>query len=169
MSRRSEQLLLFAALSAENVDYAVVGGVAVNAHGFIRNTSDLDVFIRPTVDNAAATFRALTALNVPLNGMDHTDLLIDYAHFQLKTENLRVDFLTSIGEMPFDRVWSNRVEEEIDGVRVRFISRQDLIANKLQVGRLLDLADAEQLALLPEPTRLELAPDVPEPTLDSST
>jgi predicted nucleotidyltransferase len=164
MSRRSEQLSLFAALSAQNVEYAVVGGVAVNAHGFIRNTNDLDVFIRPTVDNAAATFRALTALNVPLSGLDHTDLLIDYAHFQLKTEDIRVDFLTSIGEMSFDQVWSNRVEEEIDGIRVQFISRQDLIANKLQVGRLLDLADAEQLALLPEPLKLTLAP---EPAPDS--
>ncbi len=46
MSRRSEQLGLFAALHATGAEYAVVGGVAVNAHGFVRNTRDLDVFFR---------------------------------------------------------------------------------------------------------------------------
>ena len=92
MSRRSEQLLLFAALNAEGVEYAVVGGVAVNAHGYIRNTSDLDVFIRPTADNAESTFRALTALGAPLAGMDARDLLIDDSHFKLHTEHGRIEF-----------------------------------------------------------------------------
>ena len=38
----------------------------------------------------------------------------------------------------------------IEGVTVHFISKRDLIQNKRQVGRLIDLADAEQLALLPD-------------------
>lgn len=148
---------LFAALLASGVEYAVVGGVAVNAHGFVRNTRDLDVFIRPTEQNAQATFRALAALGAPLEGMDHTDLLADDAHYQLHTEYGRIDILSSIGEMPFAQVWRNRVDAEIDGVTVHFICKSDLIENKRQVGRLIDLADAEQLALIPEATTLQLA------------
>jgi predicted nucleotidyltransferase len=163
MSRRSEQLLLFAALNAENVEYAVVGGMAVVAHGYVRTTHDLDVFIRPSVENATAAFRALASVDAPLSGMDPTDLLIDYAHYKLQTENIRVDFLTSIGDMPFYQVWNNRVDEEIDGVVVHFISKQDLIQNKLQVGRLIDLADAEQLSLLPDQPRLRLADEPSDP------
>jgi hypothetical protein len=39
----------------------------------------------------------------------------------------------------------------VEGVLVPFISKSDLIENKRQVGRLRDLADAEELELIPEP------------------
>jgi len=146
-------------LLAAGVEYVVVGGVAVNAHGFVRNTRDLDIFIRPTEDNARATFHALTALGAPLESLHFTDLLTEDAQFQLDTEHGRIDLLTSIGEMRFDQVWRNRVDVEIDGVTVHFISRQDLIENKRQVGRLIDLADVEQLTLIPEPTTVQLPSD----------
>jgi hypothetical protein len=150
MSRREEQLSLFAAFHAAGVEYAVVGGVAVNAHGFIRNTRDLDIFLRPTVENAQAAFHALQELGAPLAGLDPTDLLTEDEHYQFEMEFNRVDLLTFIGEMPFDTVWRNRIETTIDGVPVCFISKADLIENKRQVGRLIDLADVEQLSLLPD-------------------
>ena len=145
MTRRDEQLSLFAAFAAAGVEYAVVGGVAVNAYGHVRNTRDLDIFIRPTVENAQAAFRALQEWGAPLQGADATDLLIDYEHFQLSTDNGRVDILPSIGEMSFDTVWRNHLQTIVEGVSIRFISKADLIANKRQVGRLIDLADVEKL------------------------
>jgi hypothetical protein len=42
------QISLLAAFAAARVEFAVVGGVAVNAHGYLRATHDLDIFIRPT-------------------------------------------------------------------------------------------------------------------------
>ncbi len=128
----------------------------MNAHGYIRNTRDLDVFFRPSLENAAALFRALESLSVPLSGKDPTDLLVDDAQFQMRSPRGRVDFLTSIGDMSFDQAWNGRVEEEVDGIRVYFISKQDLIENKLQVGRLQDLVDAQKLGQLPEQVRLQL-------------
>ena len=159
MSRRSEQVSLFAALFEAGVEYAVVGGVAVNAHGFVRNTRDLDIFLRPTVENAEAAFRALQALGAQLEGLDATDLLADDAHYQLETEHGRIDLLPSIGDMPFDQVWLNRVDAVVDGVTVHFISKDDLIENKRQVGRSIDLADVEQLTLLSEESDLRLRTD----------
>lgn len=156
MDVRTQQLLLFAALSAHGVEYVVVGGVAVNAHGYVRNTRDLDIFFRRSIDNATLLFRALESLSVPLSGKHPTDLLVDYAQFQMNMAQGRVDFLTSIGKIPFDRVWNSRVEEEIEGIRVFFISKQDLIENKLETGRLQDLVDAEKLGHLPERVRLQL-------------
>ncbi len=47
-----KQISLLAAFAAAKVEYAVVGGVAVNAHGYVRATHDLDLFIRPTEENA---------------------------------------------------------------------------------------------------------------------
>ena len=72
-----QQLSLFAALTEARVEYAVVGGVAVNAYGYVRATQDLDIFIRPTIENAQATFAALQQLGLNLPG-DFGDLLTDY-------------------------------------------------------------------------------------------
>jgi hypothetical protein len=145
-----KQISLLAAFAAAKVDFAVVGGVAVIAHGYLRTTRDLDIFIRPTEDNARAAFDALVSLGVPLTGMDASDLLDDEEHLRFGPDEDHVDILASIGEMPFDRVWRNRVEVEIGGVAIPFISKADLMDNKREVGRLRDLADVEELALIPE-------------------
>ncbi len=120
------------------------------AHGYLRTTRDLDIFIRPTEANASAAYLALATLGVPLEGVEAGDLLDDEENLRFGPDEDHIDILASIGEMPFDRVWRNRVEMEVEGLLIPFISKQDLIANKLQVGRLRDLADAEELALIPD-------------------
>ncbi len=147
-----KQISLLAAFAAARVEYAVVGGVAVNVHGYVRATHDLDVFIRPTEENARAAFAALRSLGVPLDGLVFGDLLDDEENLRFGPEEDHVDILASIGEMSFDQVWSNHVETEVDGLSIPFISKADLIENKRQVGRLRDLADAEELALIPDVT-----------------
>jgi hypothetical protein len=144
------QTLLLAAFAAAKVEYAVVGGMAVIAHGYIRTTNDLDIFIRPTEENALAAFNALLALGVPLDGLQPADLLDDEENLRFGPAEDHIDILASIGEMPFDQVWRNRIETEVEGLSIPFISKQDLIENKRQVGRLRDLADAEELALIPD-------------------
>jgi hypothetical protein len=63
----TKQISLLAAFLAAKVEYTIVGGVAVNAHGYIRATNDLDIFIHPTKENARAAFNALLSLGVPLD------------------------------------------------------------------------------------------------------
>lgn len=146
----SKQISLLAAFAAAGVEYAVVGGVAVNTHGYARTTHDLDIFIRPTDDNARAVFDALLALGIPLEGLEPADLLNDEENLRFGPAEDHIDILASIGEMGFDQVWRNRVETMVEGVLVPFISKADLIENKRQVGRLRDLADAEELARVPD-------------------
>jgi hypothetical protein len=145
-----KQISLLAAFAAAKVEYAVVGGVAVIAHGYLRTTRDLDIFIRPTEENALAAFGALMKLAVPLEGLEPADLLNDEENLRFGPDDDHIDILASIGEMPFDRVWRNRVEIEVGGMAIPFISKQDLMENKRQGGRLRDLADVEELALIPD-------------------
>ena len=119
-----KQISVLAALLAASVDYAVVGGIAVNAHGYVRATNDLDIFIRPTEENAHAVHDALLAAGAPLEGITAVDFLDD-------EQNVR----------------RNRVEAHVHGLVIPFISKADLIANKRQVGPLRDLADVEELEL----------------------
>ena len=144
-----KQISLLTAFLAARVDFAVVGGVAVIAHGYLRTTHDLDLFIRPTEENSQTAFRALQSLGAPLEGWEPNDLLNDEQNLRFGSGEDTIDILASIGEMPFDQVWRNRVEATIAGLLVPFIAKADLIENKRQVGRLLDLADAEQLSLIP--------------------
>ena len=119
-------------------------------HGYVRATHDLDIFIRPTEENARAAFGALRTLGVPLEGLEAADLLHDEENLRFGPADDHVDILASIGEMAFDQAWQNRVEIVVEGTPVPFISKTDLITNKRQTGRLRDLADVEELALIEE-------------------
>jgi hypothetical protein len=147
----SKQISLLAAFAAAGVEYAVVGGVAVNAHGYVRATHDIDIFIRPTIENAEAAFQALLTMGVPLEGLAPADLLNYEENLRFGPAEDHIDVLALIGEMNFDQVWRNRMETVVDGLSIAFISKADLIENKRQTGRLRDLADAEELAQIPDP------------------
>jgi len=46
-------------LLENKVDFLLVGAYAMAAHGFPRATADLDIFIRPDIDNAKKVYKAL--------------------------------------------------------------------------------------------------------------
>jgi hypothetical protein len=54
MTSSSDFADLFAALNAAGADYLLTGAHALAAHGFIRGTKNLDVWVRPSVENAPA-------------------------------------------------------------------------------------------------------------------
>lgn len=57
---------VLAALSAEGCEFVVVGAHALAAHGAPRATGDLDVLVRPSLENAVRVYRALVAFGAPL-------------------------------------------------------------------------------------------------------
>lgn len=137
-----EQLELLSEFNAKNVEYVVVGGHAVNAHGVPRMTKDLDVFIRPSEDNSRRVWSALADFGAPLAGLSAAAFQDRKSIFQIGVEPNRVDVVQQIDGVSFEQVWRNRVEARVNGIlAVPFISREDLIANKLESGRAQDLAD----------------------------
>jgi hypothetical protein len=50
------------ALARERVDYVLVGGVALNLHGIVRATEDIDLFVRPDGENVERLKRALASV-----------------------------------------------------------------------------------------------------------
>lgn len=59
---------LLKSLNAHDVRYVVIGAAAFPAHGFARDTFDLDTFFEPTADNAARLRAALAELQYPIEG-----------------------------------------------------------------------------------------------------
>ena len=142
-----DQTDLLRAFNAHKVEYLVIGGHAVGEHAEPRATKDLDLFIRSNKPNSEAVFRALAEYGAPLAGLTPEDFNDKPdSVFQIGVEPARIDILQSIPAVTFDQAWSNRIESTIDGqTRAYFISRDDLIQNKLATGRHRDLDDVERM------------------------
>ena len=61
---------LLRAFEDHDVEAVVVGAHALAAHGHVRATKDMDVWIRPSIENAARAFRALAAFGAPLTELE---------------------------------------------------------------------------------------------------
>ena len=113
-----------------------------------RATKDIDLLIKPDAENACAVYDALGKFGAPLDGLTAQDFIVRDKFFRMGRAPVIVDILPEIKGIDFDHAWQNRVEAVIDpqsGLTASFISRADLIAAKLAVGRPQDLADAAAL------------------------
>lgn len=133
------------ALSAEGAEFLVVGAYALAVHGQPRATGDIDLWIRPTPENAARVWRALQRFGAPLRGLTVADLTTDDIVYQIGVAPRRIDILTSITGVAFEEAWQSRVSTEVDGVRFSAIDAGNLLKNKRASGRPKDLADAAWL------------------------
>lgn len=134
-----------ALLAAHDVRYMIVGGYAVAAHGLPRATGDLDAWIRPDRDNARRVLEVLVEFGFGGLGITQDDLSSPDLVIQLGYPPYRIDLLTRIDGVDFESAWPRRIEVLLDTVRVPFIGRDDLIANKRAVGRPQDVADVLRL------------------------
>lgn len=134
-----------ASLNANKVRYLVVGGYAVALHGYPRYTKDMDIWIERTPENAARLLKALEQFGFASLGLRETDFLEPDQIIQLGYPPRRIDLLTSLPGVEFGECYPARVEVEIEGVTVLFISLEHLKQNKRASGRHQDLADLENL------------------------
>jgi hypothetical protein len=136
---------LLRALSDAEARFLVVGAFAVGRYARPRATGDLDLWIDRSPENAASVLRALRAFGAPLGELAQADLERPDVVFQMGVVPGRVDLLTSLTGVEFASAWDDRQPGELGGIRVPFISREDLIRNKRALGRPRDLADVAEL------------------------
>jgi len=129
-----------------NVKYLVIGGYAVVQYAEPRFTKDLDVLISTDTANAEAVYNALHAFGAPLTDLTPKDFSEEGFFFQMGVPPVRVDVLMGIPGIQFEQCWKRRVEVDFDGLKVIFISKQDLIISKRAAGRPQDLLDADLLS-----------------------
>ncbi|MBW8060784.1 MAG: hypothetical protein FVQ78_10840, partial [Solirubrobacterales bacterium] len=61
---------IFAVLQRHGVEYLTIGGVAVNVHGHVRNTRDVDILLEWSAENMRRLAAALGDLDAKLFGVD---------------------------------------------------------------------------------------------------
>ena len=131
--------------NAYAVEYLVVGAHALAAHGHVRATKDLDVWVRPSAENATRVMQALSAFGAPFGDLTEEDLTRRGTIFQIGVPPLRIDVITAIDGVEFSEAWTRKFEGRFGDVPAFVLSKSDLIKNKKTAGRLQDLADAEAL------------------------
>ncbi len=136
---------MLAALSAAGAEFLIVGAHALAAHGTPRATGDLDIWIRPTPENAALVFKALTEFGAPLADLSESDLASPDLVFQMGLPPVRIDILTKISGVTFDEAWKARLSLQVEGQEVPVLGLAELILNKKAAARPKDLADLAML------------------------
>lgn len=122
-------------LNSRRARYLIVGAYAVAHHGFPRATVDLDVWVKPSVDNARRVLGALADLyrghdfGILPERLAARDKILTFGE-----KPVQVDVITSIGGVPdFDEAWRHGAVGAFGGVRCRYISLEDLIRAKAAV------------------------------------
>ncbi len=136
---------MLCALVDESVDFILVGAYALAAHGFPRATVDIDLWVRPSPDNAEKVYKALVRFGAPLSEVSATDFQKEDAVVQIGVAPRRIDFVTGVSGLTYDEASGGAIARDIDGVRVRILSMPDMIRNKLASGRPKDLEDVKTL------------------------
>jgi len=145
MDEMSDWSELCVLLNANRVEYLVVGAHARAHYGSPRMTGDLDILVRPTMENAERVVKSLEefgvgSLGLAKEGFTHSDSIV-----QLGYPPRRIDIMTGISGVTIDEAFESAESGTIEGVPVRFIGREDFIANKRACGRNKDLADIDAI------------------------
>jgi predicted nucleotidyltransferase len=145
------------ALVRGNVEFVVIGGVAVGFHGFTRATKDVDIVPSPDRVNLERLAGVLRELDAELDGAGDfdsaeipdpldPDVLALGGNWVLQTRFGRFDVMQWIGD---DALWEKLAPSAVDAVigdlRLKLVSYDDLVELKEQAGRGQDLEDLERL------------------------
>jgi hypothetical protein len=143
---------VFATLESHGVEYVVVGGLAVQVHGHVRMTNDLDLIPEPSAQNLARRAAALNELDARVLDPGHQAMKIDARMlpratlWQFATSAGDVDVLYDApGAASFAALRARALEVGLGELQIPFASRDDLIRMKLKAGRPVDLGDIAAL------------------------
>jgi hypothetical protein len=148
---------LFRALASHEVEYVIVGGIAIQAHGGQRVTRDLDVVIATSTENVARLAAALADLDARILGpngersrsVPNAALLGSSDQWHLVTDQGLLDVLTLPAHLgSFEDVRARAHKVALGHLTIPVAHREDLLRMKRAAGRPQDLADVRLLESL---------------------
>jgi hypothetical protein len=145
MSLNDDYKDMLSALKDAGAEHLIVGAYALAAYGNPRATGDIDIWVRPTEENAAKVWKAVVAFGAPRREINQDDFALRDTIYQIGLPPNRIDIITSIDGVEFEEAWPLRQEADFDGFTLEVIGRNELVANKRAAGRPKDLADVHWL------------------------
>lgn len=132
-------------LNSADVKYLLVGGYAVGYYGYPRTTGDMDIWLAVDPANAQRIVQVLHQFGFRSDEVTESLFQQPDKIIRMGVPPVRIELLTGISGVAFDRCYERRQSDELDGVVVNFISLADLKVNKQAAGRTKDLNDLEHL------------------------
>ncbi|WP_461099737.1 toprim domain-containing protein [Telluribacter humicola] len=131
-------------LNRHQVEYAIIGGKAVQSYGSTRKADDLDVWINPTAENANKMVASVKEfIGAKLHPSDFTDDNVLYFGRNPYRIDIHKD-VTGLGRFPDH--YPDRVPVRTnEGTEYSVLSPRDLVASKKASGRAKDLQDVKYL------------------------
>ncbi len=135
-----------ALLNEYEVRYMIIGGYAVVAHGYVRATGDIDIWIDHSQENAEKVLNALHDFGFSHPNLSASDFQKEDLIFQLGYPPVRIDILTTPEGIDFDECYAKRmIYESSTGFFIDIIDLDSLKKSKRAAGRPKDLNDLENL------------------------
>jgi len=127
------------------VKFLVVGAYAMGIHGYPRATGDLDIWVEASSENSEKIHQSLSEFGAPLSEVTKSTFCEEGIVFQIGVAPRRIDIITKIDGVDFNKAYSDKQEIEVEGLKIPFLSKEDLIKNKDSTGRDKDKLDAKYL------------------------
>lgn len=131
--------------NAHRVEYLIVGGYALAFHGAPRYTGDIDLFVEPTAENATRILAALEEFGFGSLDLSAEDFAAPNKVVQLGVPPVRVDIITSVSGVTWEKADTGKVPGRYAEIPVFFISREDFLTNKRTIADRMGTADIEAL------------------------
>jgi predicted nucleotidyltransferase len=139
-------------LAEHEVDYVIVGGLAVQTHGHVRTTIDIDLYPRPEPRNLARLADALNALDARVLNPGSEGMKIDAKAlpratlWQFSTRHGAIDVLDDApGAPPWDELRRRALVVTLGDLTLAVAGLDDLISMKRASAREVDLEDLAAL------------------------
>jgi len=134
------------ALNNQQVDYILVGGMAVILHGYVRTTGDMDIWVRRTKENYQKIVRAFYEFRMPVFDMTEERFLSDeFDVWTFGVEPVKIELMTAVKGLDFDDAFSLSQTYTEGDLPIRFLHINSLLQAKKAAGRYKDLDDIQQL------------------------
>lgn len=133
-----------------SVKMIMVGGGAVNFHGYQRHSADVDFWIDVSEENLKRLVNVFKEMNYDIDDFPE-DVKNQMQNISVKFSplDLNLELITKFSSVKtFDEAYKNSIEAIIEGEKIlkwRVLSLDDLIESKLKAQRPKDLLDIQQL------------------------
>lgn len=117
-------------LAVQEGKYLLVGGYAVGYHGYPRATADMDIWVSRTEENARKLVAVLEAFGFSDAASARRAFTQEGQVIRMGVPPLRIEVIDSASGVDFDACHAQRIEGDVDGVRVSILSLNDLKRNK---------------------------------------
>ena len=136
---------ILSAFTGADVEFLLVRAHALAAHGLVRGTGDLDLWVHRAPANAQRVYRALVAFGAPRDQFSVEDFNLPQTVIQLGVPPLRIDIVTDISGVEWDEAWEARGRVTMSDLEIPVLSRAHMIANQRATNRPKDQLDLQWL------------------------